>query len=117
LAERSSQAAREISNLIKESTQRVAEGAELSERTEVSLRKIIEGVAANSAKIAEIATSTAEQVISAREVSKAIQNIAQVTEQSAAGSEEMAASSEQLGAQANSLRDVVQRFKTANTFE
>ena len=39
LAERSNQAAREISTLIKESTQRVAEGAELSEQTGEALRR------------------------------------------------------------------------------
>ena len=96
LAERSNQAAREISTLIKESTQRVAEGASLSEQTGQALGKIVEGVQATAAKIAEIATTTAEQASTAREVSKAVQNIAQVTEQSAAGSEQMASSSEEL---------------------
>ena len=43
---------------------------------------------------------------------KAIQGISDVTERAATGSEEMAASSEQLGAQAQSLRDLVSRFKT-----
>ena len=113
LAERSNHAAREISGLIKESTQRVAEGANLSEQTDASLRKIIEGVETTAAKIGEIATSTAEQAESAKEVSRAIQSIAEVTEQSAASSEEMAAGSEQLGAQANCLHELVGRFKLA----
>ncbi len=112
LAERSNQAAREIAALIKESSRRVAEGAELSEQTGEALRKIVSGVESTAAKIAEIAASTAEQAASAREVSHAIQSIAEVTEQSAAGSEEMASSSEQLGAQATGLRELVSRFKT-----
>ncbi len=112
LAERSNQAAREIASLIKESTQRVVEGASLSQETGASLHKIVEGVEATAAKIADIAASTAQQATGAREVSKAIQSIAQVTEQSAAGSEEMASGSEQLGAQATELRDLVSRFKT-----
>ncbi len=115
LAERSNQAAREISGLIKESTQRVAEGADLSERTDTSLRKIIEGVESTAAKIAEIATSTAEQAATAREVSRAIQSIAQVTEQSAASSEEMASGSEQLGTRANGLHELVSQFRTNAT--
>jgi methyl-accepting chemotaxis protein len=113
LAERSNQAAREISTLIKESTQRVAEGAQLSEDTGRSLKQIIEGVEATAAKIAEIAAATVQQAANADEVSKAIQGVAQVTEQAAAGSEEMASSSEELGAQAGALRDLVGRFKTA----
>ena len=44
LAERSNQAAREISTLIKESTQRVEEGAQLSDQTGESLKQIIAGV-------------------------------------------------------------------------
>ena len=112
LAERSNQAAGEITSLIKESTQRVEEGAKLSEQTGVSLVQIVEGVEGTAAKISEIATATAEQANNAREVSTAIQNIAEVTEQSAAGSEEMASSSEELGAQAGALRELVVRFRT-----
>ena len=115
LAERSNQAAGEISGLIKESTQRVEEGAQLSEETGKSLREIIEGVVTTAGKIGEIATATVEQASNAQEVSQAIQGVAEVTEQSAAGSEEMASSSEELGAQASALRDLVARFKTDNT--
>ncbi len=114
LAERSNQAAREISTLIKESTERVAEGAHLSETTGESLKKIVAGVETTAAKIAEIATTTVEQASNAREVSTAIQAVAQVTEQNAAGSEEMASSSQELGAQADSLRQLISHFKTGN---
>jgi methyl-accepting chemotaxis protein len=110
LAERSNQAAREISTLIKESTKRVEEGAQLSDQTGESLKKIITAAEATAAKIAEIATATVEQAANAQEVSKAIQAVAQVTEQSAAGSEEMASSSEELGAQATALRELVGAF-------
>jgi methyl-accepting chemotaxis protein len=112
LAERSNQAAREISQLIKESTKRVEEGAQLSTETGQALKDIIAGVEATASKIAEIAMVTIEQAANAAEVSKAIQGVAQVTEQAAAGSEEMASSSEELGAQASSLRELVVRFKT-----
>jgi methyl-accepting chemotaxis protein len=115
LAERSNQAAGEITSLIKESSSRVQEGAQLSHETDEALTKIIEGVEATAAKISEIAAATVQQATNADEVSKAIQGISEVTEQSAAGSEEMASSSEQLGAQAAALRDLVSRFKTDST--
>lgn len=111
LAERSSQAAKEISTLIKESTERVEEGAVLSEKTGESLTKIIQGVDSTAKRIGEIANATVEQAQSANEVANAIQQVSRVTEQSAAGSEEMASSSEQLGAQASALRELVSRFK------
>ncbi|MHB1036821.1 MAG: methyl-accepting chemotaxis protein [Pirellulales bacterium] len=112
LAERSNQAAGEISKLIKESTQRVYEGATLSEQTGEALKRIIQGVEATAGKISEIATATVQQAANAQEVSGAIQNVSHVTEQAAAGSEEMASSSEELGAQSAALRDLVSRFKT-----
>jgi len=118
LAERSNQAAGEITKLIKESTARVEEGAELSQKTEEALRRIVESVEATSQKISEIASAAVQQATSAEEVSKAMQNVAQVVEQSAAGSEELASSSEELSAQAAALRELVGRFKVraaANT--
>jgi methyl-accepting chemotaxis protein len=114
LAERSNQAAREISTLIKESTKRVEEGAQLSDQTGESLKQIIAAAEATAAKIAEIATATVEQAGNAAEVSRAIQIVAQVTEQSAAGSEEMASSSEELGAQSSALRELVGAFNIGN---
>jgi methyl-accepting chemotaxis protein len=115
LAERSNQAAREISTLIKESTQRVEEGAQLSDQTGDSLKQIIKAAEGTAAKIAEIAAATVQQSANAQEVSKAIQTVAQVTEQAAAGSEEMASSSEELGAQAASLRELVGQFEVGST--
>lgn len=111
LAERSNQAAREISTLIKESSLRVEEGSRLSDRTGESLRQIITAAEATASKIAEIASASIQQAENALEVSKAIQNVSQVTEQSAAGSEELASSSEELGAQATALQDLVVRFQ------
>jgi methyl-accepting chemotaxis protein len=111
LAERSNQAALEISALIKESSQRVAEGTQLSDKTGSALREIIKAVETTAAKIAQIAEVTVQQAANSQEVSLAIQSVAQVTEQTAAGSEEMASSSEQLGAQAAALRDLVADFK------
>ena len=112
LAERSNQAAREISTLIKESTQRVEEGARLSNQTGESLKQIIAAAEATAARITDIAAATVQQASNAHEVSRAIQIVARVTEQTAAGSEEMASSSEELGAQATSLRNLVGQFIT-----
>ncbi|MGQ9822541.1 MAG: HAMP domain-containing methyl-accepting chemotaxis protein [Thermogutta sp.] len=115
LAERSNQAAGEITKLIRESTVRVEEGADLSQQTGEAFQKIVEGIEMTAQKIAQIASATVQQAGTAEEVSKAIQNISQVVEQAAAGSEELASSSEELGAQATTLRDLVGRFKVRQT--
>ncbi len=111
LAERSSLAAKEITQLIKESTRRVAEGAELSEKVGDSLSSIVQAVEQSATGIARIADSTETQAESAKEVQVAIRSVGKTTESNAAGAEEMAASAEELGAQASTLRDLVSRFK------
>ena len=110
LAERSSHAAGEISGLIKESSQRVEEGAQLSEQTGLALTRIIEGVHATSQKISEIAAATVQQANCTSKVSHVIGQVTDITERSASGSEQMAASSEQLGTQAEGLKRLVTRF-------
>lgn len=111
LAERSSLAAKEITQLIKESTRRVAEGAELSGKVGLSLHDIVRAVEQTASGIVRIAESTETQAESAKEVQMAIRSVGKATESNAAGAEEMAASAEELGAQASTLRDLVSRFK------
>jgi methyl-accepting chemotaxis protein len=115
LAERSNQAAREISGLIKQSTQRVEEGAQLSAATGRSLQDIIGGVETTAGRIAQIATSAIQQAANAKEVSHAIQSVSAVTERAAAGSEELASSSEELGAQAAAVRELLGQFSIRET--
>ena len=97
LAERSRAAAKEITALIKESTRRVADGAQLSEKAGQSLATIVHGVEETAASIAKIARATQEQSESASEVSKAIQDVSSITETNASSSEELSASAEELG--------------------
>jgi methyl-accepting chemotaxis protein len=111
LAERSNQAAGEVSALITESSERVAEGCELSEKTNTALLAIAESVQETAGKITVIAEATMEQAASADEVSNGIRNIAETTESAAATAEQMAASSEELGCQATVLREMVGHFQ------
>ena len=111
LAERSSEAAKQINDLIKESTQRVKEGAELSQETGIALEKIVEGVAESATGIVAIAEATNEQAQTANEVSTGIQNVASITENNASAAEEMSGSAEELSGQAQQLKELVGAFK------
>lgn len=111
LAERSSLAAKEITQLIKESTRRVAEGADLSEKVGKSLSSIVQAVEQTAVGIIRIADSTKTQADSAKEVQLAIRSVGKTTESNAAAAEEMAASAEELGAQATTLQELVAKFK------
>ena len=110
LAERSSEAAKEITQLIKESTRRVGEGAELSEKVGESLNAIVTAVDRTASGIGKIAESTETQSQSAREVQGAIRSVSETTESNAAAAEELAAGAEELGAQAATLQDLTRRF-------
>ncbi len=111
LAERSNRAAGEITSLIRESSNRVQEGAQLSHDAGESLKEILGGVEETVAMISAIAEATVAQSGNAQQVVDAIRGISQVTDQAASGSEELASSSEELGAQASSLRELVKRFR------
>jgi methyl-accepting chemotaxis protein len=111
LAERSSAAAKEITALIKESTRRVADGAQLSQKAGEALARIVQGVQETAASIGKIAQATREQSEASHEVNKAIQNVSSITETNASSSEELSASAEELGAQAATLKNVVSGFK------
>ncbi len=111
LAERSSEAAKEITQLIKESSRRVSEGAQVSEKVGQALASIVAAVDKTAAGIAEIAEQTAAQSASAEQVQNAIRVVSETTEANAASAEELAASAEQLGAQAHNLQNLVSRFE------
>ena len=115
LAERSSEAAKEIAGLIKESTQRVKEGATLSQQTGDALKSIIDGVTSTAGGISQIAQATDEQAQTAKEVSTGIQNVASVTENNATAAEEMSGSSEELAGQASQLKELVGAFRVNAT--
>jgi methyl-accepting chemotaxis protein len=120
LAERSSQAAKEITNLIKESTSQVNDGAALSEKAGAALQQILDGIEKTARSISEITQATREQATMAGEVARAIESVAAVTTENAAAAEEMASSSEEMAAsseemlsQAEQLRQLVARFKVS----
>ena len=110
LAERSSEAAKEITQLIKESSRRVAEGADLSDKVGDSLAAILQAVEKTAVGIAQIAEQTESQSASAGQVQTAISVVSETTEANAASSEQLAASAEELGAQSQTLLDLVAKF-------
>ena len=102
LSERSSEAAKEITQLIKESSRRVAEGAQLSERVGESLAGIVDAINETAASIASIAEQTEAQASSAEQVQSGIKSISETTETNAASAE--AAGGERRGARRASAK-------------
>ncbi|WP_087686221.1 MULTISPECIES: methyl-accepting chemotaxis protein [unclassified Pandoraea] len=111
LAERSSQATKEISKLINESTKRVAQGSEVSKQAGDAFEKIVGGVSRTTQAISEISCAAEEQLVAAREVSLAIQHVAEETEKSAGACETIAQATAGLTSEAEELDRTVSRFK------
>ncbi|HEU4818894.1 PAS domain-containing methyl-accepting chemotaxis protein [Janthinobacterium sp.] len=110
LAERSSQATKEISKLINESVKRVSTGSEISRQASDAFDKIVSGVAKTTLAISDISKAANEQLLTAREVSTAIQYIAEETEKSAANCDSIARSTDGLNERAGSLNQTVSGF-------
>lgn len=110
LAERSSQATKEISKLINESVKRVAQGSDISKQAGEAFEKIVAGVGRTTQAISEISCGADEQLVAAREVSTAIQQVAEETEKSATACDTIARSTTTLMQGAEELNRTVQRF-------
>lgn len=110
LAERSSQATKEISKLINESVKRVSTGSEISRQASDAFDKIVSGVAKTTLAISDISKAANEQLLTAKEVSLAIQYIAEETEKSAANCDGIARSIDSLNDRAGALNQTVSGF-------
>jgi methyl-accepting chemotaxis protein len=110
LAERSSQATKEISKLINESVKRVAQGSEISKQAGEAFEKIVAGVSRTTQAISEISCGADEQLVAAREVSTAIQQVAEETEKSAGACDTIARAAASLKGGAEGLDKTVARF-------
>lgn len=111
LAQRSSDAAREINALISNSAEQVEQGVDLVDRTGAALSAIVTSVAEISSRIAEIATSAREQSAGLNEINIAVNELDHVTQQNAAMFEETTAASHALTSEADSLANAVAKFR------
>jgi methyl-accepting chemotaxis protein len=111
LAQRSGQAALEISNLIRNSTEDVDGGVKLVSQTGIALESIGAGIVDINRHMDAIAISAKEQALGLSEVNMAVNQMDQVTQKNAAMVEESNAASASLKAEVTTLRGIVSRFE------
>ena len=111
LAQRSSEAAREIRTLIATSSERVESGAQLVQEAGTTMQDIVGQVRRVSDLIGEITAATEAQTADIGNASAAVQQIDQVTQQNAALVEQSAAAAESLRQQALKLVESVSVFR------
>jgi methyl-accepting chemotaxis protein len=107
LAQRSAAAAKDITDLIKRSVEKIERGSQQAGQSGQVLGEIVSSVKKVSEINAEIAVASEEQSNGIMQIGKAMNQLDQVTQVNAATSEEAAASAQELSGQANQLTQVV----------
>ncbi len=111
LAQRSSQAARDIKDLITNSNSQVKDGVDLVNRAGTALAEIVASIKEVAGIVARIADASAEQANSIEQVNKALSRMDEVTQQNTALVEENAATTKTLEQQAKAMDGRVAFFK------
>ncbi len=113
LASRSAGAAREIKELIQDSTRKVLAGSELVNDTGDNLAAIVEGVKKVDKIIGEIATASQEQALGIEQVRTAITDMDDMTQQNAALAEQTSAASVSMANNARKMRETISIFRVS----
>jgi len=112
LAQRSADAAKDITGLIASSDTEVADGVKLVRQAGETLDRIVAASARVSSRVEEIAAASGEQANGIDEMSQTVSHMDEMTQQNAALAEESAASARTLLDQIEQLNRLVSAFRT-----
>ncbi len=115
LAARSAAAARETTELIEGSIEKVQVGTKIANETAAALTEIVDGIEKAANLVGGIANASNEQASGIAQINKGIEQVSLVVQNNSATAEESAATSEQLSGQAELLKEMVSRFKLSKS--
>jgi methyl-accepting chemotaxis protein len=111
LAQRSAQAAKDIKDLIINSTGQVKEGVELVNQAGTALTEIVDSIKKVAEIVSEIAAASADQASGLEQVNTSLGQMDEVTQQNSALVEENAATAKTLERQAQDMHERVSFFQ------
>lgn len=114
LAQRSSEAAREVAELIAKSTSHVADGTKSINLAGTSLETVIGKIDHVSQLIAKIASNAKEQASGISEISIGVNQLDQVTQQNAVMVVASSRQGDALAAEARTLKETISKFSVSN---
>lgn len=113
LADQSAQAAKESANLIETSVKAVEKGMVIAGQTAAQLEEVAENSKLITTEVTNIAETLETQTTEIKQINEGIEQINDVVQTNSATSEECAAASQEMSSEAESLREMIRKFKVA----
>jgi len=111
LAARSTNAAKETTDMIEGSIKKVEGGTKIAKETAEALNNIVKSIEKAAALVNDITVASNEQATGIEQVNQGVMQVSQVVQANSAISEESAAASEELSTQAAVLKEMVGKYK------
>ena len=113
LADQSAQAAKESATLIETSVKAVEKGMVIAGQTAAQLEEVAENSKLITTEVTNIAETLETQTTEIKQIIEGIEQINDVVQTNSATSEECAAASQEMSSEAESLREMIRKFKVA----
>lgn len=113
LADQSAQAAKESATLIETSVKAVEKGMVIAGQTAAQLEEVAENSKVITTEVTNIAETLETQTTEIKQINEEIEQINDVVQTNSATSEECAAASQEMSSEAESLREMIRKFKVA----
>ena len=113
LADQSAQAAKESATLIETSVKAVEKGMVIAGQTAAQLEEVAENSKVITTEVTNIVETLETQTTEIKQINEGIEQINDVVQTNSATSEECAAASQEMSSEAESLREMIRKFKVA----
>ena len=113
LADQSAQAAKESATLIETSVKAVEKGMVIAGQTAAQLEEVAENSKLITTEVTNIAETLETQTTEIKQINEGIEQINDVVQTNSATSEECAVASQEMSSEAESLREMIRKFKVA----
>ena len=113
LADQSAQAAKESATLIETSVKAVEKGMVIAGQTAAQLEEVAENSKLITTEVTNIAETLETQTTEIKQINEGIEQINDVVQTNSATSEDCAAASQEMSSEAESLREMIRKFKVA----
>lgn len=117
LANRSAEASKNTSTLIKDSIDAVKKGTKLANITAESLLTAVDNARSASSAVEKISDAAGKQAVSVSQINQSMEEISGVVQTNSATAEESAAASEELSGLAQILKTLVNKFKLKTSYK